>query len=508
MPGLSIGFNERFTILNTENPTTGATDELRSTFERVPLGWLGWLLILSVAMVVCCFNLGGARTLTEHEIYAAGGAKQMALDHDWLFPKIGDHLWLEKPPLLHWLIIAAAKLFGGFSEAAARFPSAIAGVGIVIVMTLLSARWFGRRVAMFTALVQTTSVYFITYARLAEAEMILACIVVLALFVFARLQRIGAGWPTAKPHLTILFWALVGLSNMAKGLGFGAALILVPCVGYLIWRHDPASWRRMISWPGITLGVGLAIWWPIVVAWQEHQVGQLWLTEITKRAFGAPQYEQPWWYYLQTVPWQLLPWTPALLLGGRASLARARHDASSPDRFIWCWSILPIAVLSLFRGKHHHYIISCLCAFSPICALGLLKCGMRVAVACAAVAVTGTLIVHGWIMSRFDRSRDDCEFLKSVRNYVGPQTPLAAVGGREIARHIFYVDPPPQGIWDPASLEQHFRSFPLYVIGRAEEQARLSKLGQVEVIAQSRHTRAEQGPSDRFTLFRIQPGTP
>ncbi len=61
----------------------------------------------------------------------AGGAKQMALDHDWLFPKIGNRLWLEKPPLLHWLVVVSAKLFGGFSETA--------------VAVAFCSRRFGRR---------------------------------------------------------------------------------------------------------------------------------------------------------------------------------------------------------------------------------------------------------------------------------------------------------------------------------------------------------------------------
>ncbi len=164
------------------------------------LDWRGWSLVIAVALAVCGFQLGGARALTEHEIYVAGGAKQMALEGGWLLPKIGDHFWLEKPPLLHWLAAVSATLCGGFSEAAVRLPSALAGVGVVGLMTALSARWFGAQVGMVTGLVQSTTVYFLTYARLAEADMLLTLIVVAALFLFARLQSIGrAGVPGAIP---------------------------------------------------------------------------------------------------------------------------------------------------------------------------------------------------------------------------------------------------------------------------------------------------------------------
>ena len=318
--------------MNTE---PAAVDSNPSTRESPALGWRAWLLILSVSIVACCFRLGEARTLTEHEVWVAGGAKQMAVDHDWLFPKIGNQLWLEKPPLLHWLIVASAKLFGGFSETTVRLPSVLAGLGIVVVMTKLALHWFGARVAIFTALVQTTTVHFITYARLAEAEMLLAFIIVLALFVFIRLNSIGGVWTAPPRYLPVLFWGLVGLSNMAKGLGFGAGVILATCAAYLILNRDRTACRRMISWPGFALGLALGLAWPIAVALRAPETREIWLGTIQLRA-GGGMYDQPWWYYLTSAPWQLLPWTPALMLVAGPSFARLRRDPHAPDRFTWC----------------------------------------------------------------------------------------------------------------------------------------------------------------------------
>ena len=476
--------------------------------EHASLGWRGWLLLVAVSITVCCFELGNARALTDHEIFVAGGAKQMALDHDWLLPKIGDHLWLEKPPLLHWLVIVSAKLLGGFSETTVRLPSVLAGVGVVTVMTWLSLHWFGARVAIFTALLQTTMVYFITYARLVEAEMLLAFIVVLALAVFVRWHRIGGAWPPPPRHLPLLFWGLVGLSNMAKGLGFGPVLILAPCLGFLIWQRDRVGWRRMISWPGLALGCTIALAWPIIVVLRAPEARELWRAEIVRRAVGEAGYAQPPWYYLTSAPWQLLPWTLALLLAVGPSLARARRHADSPDRFIWCWGIVPIALLSLFHGKHHHYIISCLCAFSPLCTLGLLRCGTRFAAACVAVAIGGILFVHARVLPSYDRSYYDREFLRSVRNFVPPGIPLTATSGQEIARHMFYVDPLPIGVWNPSDVARKFGNIPVfYLLTRRSMEPQLTKIGHTAVVAESQHTSKEKSPADRFTLFRIETGT-
>ena len=430
----------------------------------------------------------------------------MSLDHDWLFPKIGDHLWLEKPPLLHWLAIASAKLFGGFSEATVRFPSVLAGLGIVILITKLAFRWFGGRVAVFTALVQTTTVYFITYARLAEAEMLLAFFIVLALFLFVRVHSIGD--PSSEPHgaSAFLFWVVVGLSNLAKGLGFGAFFIIAPCATYLILRSDRAAWRRTISWSGIVLGLAIALAWPIAVLFlRAPQVGALWRGTIEDRVLGGG-FDQPWWYYFTTFPWQLLPWTPALLFGAGPSLSRAWRQSDSADRFIWCWAIVPVAFLTLFRGKHHHYIIASLCVLSPVCAMGLLRAGTRFAIACIALAVAGILFVNARIMPIRDRCRDDRDFLTSIRPLVPPDIPLAATGGMEIARDIFYIDPPPLGVGIVTDLNKYFPATEFYVITRQREEPYLATLGRVEMISQSHHTRGEKSPSDRFTLFRVEPG--
>jgi 4-amino-4-deoxy-L-arabinose transferase-like glycosyltransferase len=476
--------------------------------EPASLGWRGWSLVVSVSLLVCCFNLGGARALTDHEILVAAPAKQMTIDGDWLFPKIGSHLWLEKPPLMHGLAAISGRLFG-FSETAVRLPAVLAGVGIVVFMTSLALHWFGRRAAIVTGLVQTTAVYFLTYARLAEGEMLLAFIIVAALYVFVRLQRIGARWPEPSPHLAMLFWGLVGLSNLAKGPGFGVILILVPCVGFLFWQRRPESWRRMISWPGFILAIALGVAWQSIVAWRVPEATAIWREMTVERGWTGGGFGQPWWYYLGTWSWQLLPWTAALLFAARGSLVRARREPESPDRFLWCWAVLPIALLSLSRGKHHHYIISCLCAFSPLIALGLLRFGTRLTAASIALAIAGSLYVHARILPARDPSRDDRDFLRSVRGFVPAGIPLAAMSNQEIARHMFYVDPPPESVWSPADLVAQFGQVPVfYLITRRREESQLTKLGQTGVVAQSPRTRKEKSPADRFTLFRIETGAP
>jgi 4-amino-4-deoxy-L-arabinose transferase-like glycosyltransferase len=204
-----------------------------------PLGIGKWVLLLGVSLAVYGINLGGARVLSNHEIDVAGGARQMIAEGDYLTPKIGDHSWLEKPPLLHWLVAFLIILSGEASEWVVRLPSVAAGVILVILVATMVGRWKGERAGLVAGLIQCTSAYMINFARLSEADMLLACIVAAAIVVFIHLQGIGLPQPSCRSRQwAIVFWILIGLTNLVKGPMFGAAMALAPCLTWLLWRRE------------------------------------------------------------------------------------------------------------------------------------------------------------------------------------------------------------------------------------------------------------------------------
>jgi hypothetical protein len=44
----------------------------------------------------------------------------------------------------------------------------------------------------------------------------------------------------------------------------------------------------------------------------------------------------------------------------------------------------------------------------------------------------------------------------------------------------------------------------VFVVARAREQPRIEKYGQADIVLQSRHSRREESPQDRWTLFHVR----
>jgi 4-amino-4-deoxy-L-arabinose transferase-like glycosyltransferase len=332
------------------------------------------VIVIAVAAIVFGVCLGSNRALTDHEALLAGATRQMVESGDWLVLRIGDRTWLEKPPLPYWLAAASALTFGVFNEWTMRLPSAIEGIVVVLLVMRIATRLFGPAVGWLSALIQATVVYQVAYARLAESDVLLQVFVLGAIAVFVEVEtRRDELSPRTQGRLRLAFWALIGLTNLSKGIAFGAVLTLLTCVGAVLLRRDWAAIRRWSSPMGIVIAGLIAIAWPAAIFLREPDALALWSEHTVGRAAGTLGYTKPVWYYLTTWPTQLLPWTPLLLIAAPMSWRRAYQEPQGPDRFVWWWALSQPAVLSLSSGKHHHYLIYALPALSPVMALGVLQ---------------------------------------------------------------------------------------------------------------------------------------
>jgi 4-amino-4-deoxy-L-arabinose transferase-like glycosyltransferase len=512
------------------------------------LGWARLGAVVGLAVLTLGVGLGSAGRLTYHEAFVAQGAREMIASGDLLTPTVGGRPWLEKPPLAIWLVALTGRAAGGVGEAEARAPSAVAATFLVLGVAVLAARRFGASVGVLAGLVQATTAWTVMRGRLAEADMLLACLVTWTLVAFDRL-RIGTS--DAIPSLTETktdqdvphawrwaFFAALGLTSLAKGVGFGAALVLAIVAVVTIWDRDRQALRRLWFWKGWVLAGVLALAWPVLAALRHPSALGLWALHVTDRLAAKPAHfaGQTWWQYAPSVLTMVLPWTPLAAIGAWRSLPRvlARGSRGGGDRLLWAWTAAPLALLALATVKHSHYAIHALPPCSIWAAQGLLRLGERLQsargwtsgrVRHAAWAAFGTLglayalgftILGPWI----DRRGVEWTFYEEAARQLRPGEPVALLYHvpdwdrfpyetpfgpvpHDWAVRLFYLKHPAPcrfGI-DELAKAMVAGSSTFAVIGREGDRADLSKLGRVETLARGPDVR----PDRAYRLYRVTP---
>ncbi|HVF47611.1 MAG TPA: phospholipid carrier-dependent glycosyltransferase, partial [Pyrinomonadaceae bacterium] len=204
-------------------------------------------------------------------------AREMFERGDWITPTLGGFYWFEKPALLYWLQIASYNLFG-VNEFAARFGSALCGLGVIACMWLLGrsavrsegpaqqpqvlSSDFGKWLALITA----STLGIMVFARGASFDIaitspITASIVSFFIFEQSRERVVGRYLALA------LFYVFIGLGLLAKGLIGAVFPIAIVSLFYLLsWRRPPAAFLFSLGWGGVLAIAIAAIWyWPMYI---------------------------------------------------------------------------------------------------------------------------------------------------------------------------------------------------------------------------------------------------
>ncbi len=148
---------------------------------EVKLTWRHLLFLGVLASLAVGLGLGSATRLTYHEALVAQGAREMLISGNWWYPSIGNQPWLEKPPLPFWLVAGLSWCTGTVSPFTARLPSAIAALFMILGVVLLAKRYHGVAIGLLSGAIQATTAWTVLRGRLAEADMLLVCLLVWAL---------------------------------------------------------------------------------------------------------------------------------------------------------------------------------------------------------------------------------------------------------------------------------------------------------------------------------------
>jgi 4-amino-4-deoxy-L-arabinose transferase-like glycosyltransferase len=337
-------------------------------------------------MVLCCALLFGyvaisGKPLTLHEARLPECAREMLARHNWLMPMNGDRPWLERPPFPHWVMMSIAALIGQHCDNvwSVRLAPALMGLLIVLMVARITARWFGRGIGLMAGLVLATMFEFYDYSTLAEDDIFLAFLVLGAMALFVRMEFFADPSPAQRswrffgwrPWPVVGFFVLLGLTNLAKGPLVGAVMIVATLGVYFLLTAWQGARRYLWFW-GLLGAAVIAVSWHVYAHLRfPERGGGGYLANLRYDFSDTTEFDEPWWFYPPTLLGRAMPWTPAALVGLWVTARQAWRGRDRVLRFLWCWAIVPIIVLSIPHRKHHHYLVPCMAPWAILAALGL-----------------------------------------------------------------------------------------------------------------------------------------
>lgn len=345
------------------------------------------VLIAGYAASLNLYELGRGSLQTDESIYALVAYNAVA-DGSW-YPLYldRDQAYLNKPPLVVLPLVVSFKLFG-VSEFAARLPSALAGVALV-----LATLWVGARVAGFAygalaafILASTPTMLSLHGVRegVPDPLLSLGALLCLAFYARARLEQRGH-W---------LVWASLALA--AGLLSKGPFVPVAFLVSAMFWettnrRHlapsRPRDARRGGMDPFVPAIAVFAAAMAGYVVWLAYNLvvfpkfsGAVYADIVTRNLAGLdPGHLKGAWFYPRVLYDSFGAWLLALPLSVWAIFAnRTPGPGGLLARLLFCWTAVVLIATSLSVSKLTWYVYP---SFAPLAILIVL--GLRQGVACA-----------------------------------------------------------------------------------------------------------------------------
>lgn len=297
------------------------------------------------------FGLGGYGILDNNEGLYAEAAREMLALHDYIIPHVDYVPYIEKPPLLYWLVALSFEIFGRNEFAARLVPSLAAAMSCGVAL------WFAHRdgqtkrgqIALF---VMASSIVFIAIGRTVFFESLLTLTTSAGLgclyFFLDRGDRnfLRAGY----------VWLALGV--LTKGL-VALALPALVVVAYLATSRAPL--RRYLAFftdlPALLAFAVVAVPWHVAASLRDpHFAWFYFINEHVNRFLGDrlphDYYGGPVWYYVPRIFAYLAPWSILL----PTSVVAAWRSRSDFDRFLIAWLAVVFIFFSLSSDKANYYV--------------------------------------------------------------------------------------------------------------------------------------------------------
>jgi 4-amino-4-deoxy-L-arabinose transferase-like glycosyltransferase/membrane-associated phospholipid phosphatase len=365
--GAALGIGIGLGLFRIE-PVINAVEKKLSIQNRFSLTSAGTVVALALLSGILFFYQLGNFTLTDVDeaVYAAS-TREMIQTGDMITPHYNGINRYDKPILFYWLIAAAYSIFG-VNEFAARFWSALFGVGLVLMTYLFAKRYGGIKLGVISAVILATSLEVVALAHAAVTDM------TLIFFMTGTLYSFFLAVDARDPVQSRSWYLTCGASAALAVLTKGPVAIAIPAMIVVPFLIAVRKWRGFITWK--SLAAAGAVFFLIAAPWYLIQIfinGREFVDAfILKHNIGRytdviSGHSGPWFYYFIVLVAGFFPWVSFLPAAIAAQVPRrpagtiesSRRDPAVPDQlgfFLLIWFAAVFLFFSAAQTKLPNYI--------------------------------------------------------------------------------------------------------------------------------------------------------
>ncbi len=189
-------------------------------------------------------------------------ARNMLVSGDWVTARVDGIAYLEKPPLIYWLIAEAYRAFD-VHDWAARVPVALSSMALAWLTAGFGIWAFGWRAGLYAGLAMASSVGLFLFTRILIPDVMLTFTIALAMWAFLRCLEDDE----RRPRL----WAAILAASLGAGLLLKSLIgVVFPAAAALIYLAATRqlfvarTWRRLRPGSGALIVLLIAAPWHVL----------------------------------------------------------------------------------------------------------------------------------------------------------------------------------------------------------------------------------------------------
>jgi 4-amino-4-deoxy-L-arabinose transferase-like glycosyltransferase len=299
------------------------------------------------------------------EVRFAELGREMLEMGDWVLPHLNGSPYLNKPPMVGWLVAVSMEVLGR-GELAARLPGLLATLGTALCAGWLVSMMAGPSWGVFGVTLYLGSPGVQYYGRMLSSD------VVAVFFMTAALAAFCKGSEARERGWQLLGFALCGLAVLSRGL-IGAAYPLGALLVFLLLSRGRSL--REVPWlPGGVIFLLVSLPWFLLAQWREPGFMAHHFLEQQLRRVAAGGGD----LFVALPRWEILLGFLGLLGPVALLLPWAMTAASGRDTtkgLLWAYGILVVVSVMVSGGRNQTYTLPALAALVTLAAAWLAQPG-------------------------------------------------------------------------------------------------------------------------------------